>query len=418
MFRTLILDEFKNFQRAKLPLSPFTLLVGANASGKSNIREAFRFINGVARGYSLAEIVGEKWIDGGVRVWHGVRGGAPHLIRFGSERMSLQTTFTAPAGDSHRPLSFDYRLDVALREDLALRVVREHLKESGRYIYDTHPDGEPRGGAGPTIKARIKKFGGGHPPDDTFLEDRPILGQFASSAVATEAVKRIARSAIDYLNSMAFLDLSPHAAREASQAGISTLGDRGENLSSVLREICAEPGKREQLTSWVRALTPTDAVDFKFAVDANGRVMAELVEARGAEIPLTAASDGTVRFLAMIAALMNPARPHLLFFEELENGIHPNRIFLLLDLISQSVTNTSSQIVATSHSPQLLVHAYRTANARPCLVYRAGGGAARVVDVKNSPALRAVLSEDDPAALMAAGWFEDVAAFLDEEEDL
>lgn len=415
MFQTLYLQDFKSFASATLPLSPFTLLVGANASGKSNIREAFRFLHGAARGYSLAEMVGEKWADGGFLVWNGVRGGAPHIVRFGKRRMSLRAEFTTSA-QTQRQQHFQYRIDIAIRENGTLKVVRESLHQGDRYVYDTHPDGDPRGAPSPMIRARIRKYGSGHPPDDSFIDDRPILGQLHDSRVATEATKRVASAAIDHLRSMAFLDLSPHAAREASQAGITVLGDRGENLSSVLAELCADDQRRAQLTSWVRALTPTDATGFDFSQDANGRVMAQLIEASGASIPLSAASDGTVRFLAMIAALMNPDRPHLLFFEEIENGIHPNRVYLLLDLINQSVGRTS-QIVATSHSPQLLVHAYRSREARPNLVYRSESGVARIVDVRGEPVIRQVLSQDDPAALMAAGWFENVAAFLDEDEE-
>lgn len=420
MFRRLDLAGFKSFEATSVYLSPFTLLVGANAGGKSNVREAFRFLHGVSRGYTLAEIVGEKWIEGGVRVWNGVRGGAAHVATHEKDYFSLRATFSStPTADGHtRSQNFDYRIDVQVRNDHTLRVVREHLWEAGRYVFDTHPDGDPRGGVSPMVKARIRKHGGGHPPDDSFLDDRPILAQIQSSDVARDATKRAAKVASNFLASMVFLDLSPHAAREASPVGIKVLGDRGENLSSVLYEICQDPTRKSQLTSWVRALTPLDAVDVSFVEDMNGRVLGQLTEASGTVVPFSAASDGTVRFLAMIAALLNPSRPRFIFFEELENGIHPNRVFLLLDLIGQSVGLNASQIVATSHSPQLLVHAYRTREARPCLVYRDARGFSRVIDVRSTPQLREVLDVDDPASLMAAGWFEDVVAFMSDEDEL
>ena len=66
------LENFKNFKNATLELGPLTVLVGTNASGKSNLRDAFRFLHGIARGYSLAEIIGEKWIEGGVLQWSGM----------------------------------------------------------------------------------------------------------------------------------------------------------------------------------------------------------------------------------------------------------------------------------------------------------------------------------------------------------
>jgi AAA15 family ATPase/GTPase len=58
MIHSLQLTNFKNFQATALSLGKFTLLVGTNASGKSNLRDAFRFLHGIERGYSLAEIFG------------------------------------------------------------------------------------------------------------------------------------------------------------------------------------------------------------------------------------------------------------------------------------------------------------------------------------------------------------------------
>jgi predicted ATPase len=410
VFEHLTFTSFKSLQRAALPLSPFTLLVGANASGKSNVREAFRFLHGIARGYTLAEIVGEKWIEGGVRVWTGVRGGSTHIAYKDASRFSLRCNLR----EERRV--YDYRIDIELREDRTLYVAREHLWFNGKYVFDTHPEGSARGASAFTLFARVRKYGVGAPPDGAFLDDRPLLAQLQGSTVATDPARRHAKAALELLGSMVFLDLSPDAAREASPIGISTLGDRGENLSSVLASICGEPSRRAQLISWVRALTPLDAQDLTFQQDLNGRVLGILVEGNGVQTPFSSASDGTLRFLAMIAALLNPSRPRFIFFEEIENGIHPNRVFLLLELIAQSALSGHTQIVATSHSPQLLVHAYRSRQARPCLVYRAEDGGSRIVDVRASAGLSGVLNKQDPAALMAAGWLEDAVSFLDDDE--
>ena len=56
MITSLRLVNFKNFADETLCVGPFTVIVGANASGKSNIRDAFRFLHGIGRGYTLAEI--------------------------------------------------------------------------------------------------------------------------------------------------------------------------------------------------------------------------------------------------------------------------------------------------------------------------------------------------------------------------
>ena len=61
MITSLRLVDFKNFADETLRVGPFTVIVGANASGKSNIRDAFRFLHGVGRGYTLAEILGGRY---------------------------------------------------------------------------------------------------------------------------------------------------------------------------------------------------------------------------------------------------------------------------------------------------------------------------------------------------------------------
>ena len=66
MIKSIRLVNFKNFWNETLRVGPFTVIVGANASGKSNIRDAFRFLHGIGRGYTLAEIVGGKYGPGGL----------------------------------------------------------------------------------------------------------------------------------------------------------------------------------------------------------------------------------------------------------------------------------------------------------------------------------------------------------------
>ena len=50
MITSIRLINFKNFADETLRVGPFTVIVGANASGKSNIRDAFRFLHGIGRG--------------------------------------------------------------------------------------------------------------------------------------------------------------------------------------------------------------------------------------------------------------------------------------------------------------------------------------------------------------------------------
>ena len=81
MITSIRLKNFKNFADETLRVGPFTVLVGANASGKSNIRDAFRFLHGIGRGYTLTEIFGGKREAG----WEPIRGAMNEITRFGQE---------------------------------------------------------------------------------------------------------------------------------------------------------------------------------------------------------------------------------------------------------------------------------------------------------------------------------------------
>ena len=86
MITSIRLVNFKNFADETLRVGPFTVIVGANASGKSNIRDAFRFLHGIGRGYTLAEIIGGKYGAD----WKPIRGAANEIVRFGQAAFSIE----------------------------------------------------------------------------------------------------------------------------------------------------------------------------------------------------------------------------------------------------------------------------------------------------------------------------------------
>lgn len=59
MIKRLRLHDFKIFADTTVAFGPFTVLIGANASGKSNVRDALRFLHGLGLGYTLAETIDE-----------------------------------------------------------------------------------------------------------------------------------------------------------------------------------------------------------------------------------------------------------------------------------------------------------------------------------------------------------------------
>ncbi|AFY74473.1 putative ATPase [Synechococcus sp. PCC 7502] len=119
MIKRIRIQNFKSFQDAELNLSEISVLVGTNASGKSNIRDAFRFLHGISRGYQIAEIIGEKYADG-VLQWRGIRGGLREIMFYGSQSFAIEVEIVAPNPDPDLSanwsegelLNFTYRIEI------------------------------------------------------------------------------------------------------------------------------------------------------------------------------------------------------------------------------------------------------------------------------------------------------------------
>lgn len=420
MLKKLRLTRFKNFADAELILGPFTLLVGTNASGKSNIRDAFRFLHGISRGYLLAEIIGEKYVEGGVLQWRGIRGGTREAAFQQSSSFALEVEF--PVTEKGKDFDGTYRIEIDVGENgRAPKVIAERLIVSGRaqYVFDSHPENNAPDQTDPFhLGVRLRKAGrsGYIGRQINFVNNRPVLYQVLDHPeVEPQEVRDHARLALRALESMRFLDLNPDAMRLPSIPGQTILGDRGENLSSVLQAICEDSKMKQALAAWIRELTPMDATDFEFPADQTGKILVSLVEKSGQKTSAYSASDGTLRFLAMIAALIGPEPARFYFFEELDNGIHSTRLHLLLQLIERKVGEGSIQMVASSHSPQMLAALSRASLESASLVYRlADRPEARIKRILDLPEAKRIVEKQDIARLLASGWLED-AVMLSEE---
>lgn len=433
MISSLRLEDFKNFRDAELQLGNLTLLVGTNASGKSNLRDAFRFLHGISRGYTLAETIGEKYV-GGSPEWLGIRGGTREVAYFGSSEFTLTAHLNvkrfgrrvlAARDRSRRPkviprvsrIPYKYSITISVEDNgKPPRVVRESLwMRSDEMVFDSDPaDNPPSNRKRHLLTVRLPRnrkqriLG----PKLDFVSTQPALTQITDNEEAPAAAIAAANDVLKSLRSMRFLDLSVAAMRNPSVPGQDVLGDRGENLSSVLQAICeVEPTKKSML-EWIRQLTPLDVVDFEFVTDQTGRVLVSLVEADGTTTSAYSASDGTLRFLAMIAALLGPKPARFYFFEELENGIHPTRLSLLLELIESRVGDGEIQMVATTHSPQLLAFMSEESREAASLVYRhedeKEAHITRIVDI---PEARRVLENRNLGRLHESGWLENAVSF-------
>lgn len=137
MITTLRLRNFKNFTNETLRLGPFTLIVGANASGKSNIRDALRLLHGIGRGYNLADLIGGRYGAGGQVEWAGIRGGATEIAQFGSRSFELRTSFSL--ADPRLRANYAIRIRTNRNRVGEFRVQSERLIVGNSTIYTSHP---------------------------------------------------------------------------------------------------------------------------------------------------------------------------------------------------------------------------------------------------------------------------------------
>ena len=418
MITSLRLFDFKNFDDETLRVGPFTVIVGANASGKSNIRDAFRFLHGIGRGYPLAETVGGKLDAGGKVEWEPIRGLRNEIIRIleSAENSIPLPAFGLEVGltEGNTEATFTVEVSREIFRSSGFRITYERLLTGGEEVYE-----KPRS----TYGDRRISLGNGDEID--IMLDKPALTQVRDREQVWQSRRERIEPIVGALANMRFLDLVPDRMRAPAFPGQTVLGDGGENLPAVLREICTDPKRREILTAWVRELTPMDVAGFEFPEDPSGRIHLKLRERSGREVSAYSASDGTLRFLALLAALLGEDPARLYFFEEIDNGIHPARLHLLIDLIERQTAKGAVQVVTTTHSPELISMVNEDTFGNMSVVCRLEDTEdasfrpedAIIRPVSDLPNARVLRKTQGLGRLLAGGWMETAVAFTEGDGD-
>jgi predicted ATPase len=351
MIEHIVIENFKSFRRVELKLGRLNLFVGTNASGKSNLFDALRILQGIGNGFTLLEILDGKPRSATSEVWEAIRGGsarAAFTTAPGQDRLVFEVAGRFEPENGKR---WSYRIEFLAREG---RLCQEKLSLDGSDIFDSSPiQNNP---LDPVFEVRY--YGGkkGRQPHLKFEKSRPVLTQMARggngkwSKAHADAAERLAR----LLANMQRIDPSPAVLRSYSQAHeIERMGERGENFAALIRTLCADAKSKEAYLSWLRELRPREVNDVGTLSGAVGEPLFVLKEG-GREFPAPVLSDGTLRFAAITAALFQPDMPALMTIEEIENGIHASRLRLLVELLRSRTAQGPTQIMATTHSPIVL----------------------------------------------------------------
>ena len=137
---------------------------------------------------------------------------------------------------------------------------------------------------------------------------------------------------------------------QGAQDRSDILNDGGENLALVLSKI--RPWVKNELVDALKKLY--DGIeDFYLSID-GGNVQLFVEESDGRQIPATRLSDGTLRYLSLLAVLLHPEPPPLVAIEEPDLGLHPDLMPQVAELLVRA--SERMQLVVTTHS-RLLVDA-------------------------------------------------------------
>ena len=376
------------------------MLVGPNGSGKSNLLDGLRFLQGIAFDYPLGDVLRGRW-EGQREIWSPIRGSVVEAAHVGRDEFRMTT-----AWDVDDDIT-EHRIEVSTAGDVAL--VRESLNdEAGDYWFDTHAPAlqgtagrRPGGG----IRAALRGSGKGNSPSTEYSSLRSLLGQVEGFDRVQPAVISNAHQVRRLLREAAFLDIRPALMRDYRPQNGGHLGAAGENISPVLAAL--PDTKRQDIVEWLAELCAPEVTGLEFDVTKLREVMMLIVERGGRKTSARSASDGTLRFLGEVVALLTAPPGSLLVLEEPDVGLHPSRVRLLVELFENVTKNRGVQIVATTHSSAMLAQLKPDALADVIAFARdAESGDTICRRVGDLPYFAQLRDSKDTEHLLSTGWLE------------
>jgi predicted ATPase len=217
---------------------------------------------------------------------------------------------------------------------------------------------------------------------------------------------------------MVFLDIQPAMMRSYRPLGSSPIGMSGENVSPVLFGLREQPDQLDDIVGWLGELCAPNikAIDFDktefgevmmFVVEQAGRLASGSGPADGRKISARSLSDGTLRFLGLLVALLTCPPGTLMVLEEPDVGLHPSRIRLLAELFEQLAKKRGIQILATTHSPTLLAHLSDQALGDVVAFGRDPDSGCTIGSrLSDLPDFEVLRTSRDVAHLVSTGWLE------------
>lgn len=403
MLTRLHVSGFKNLVDVDISFGPFTCIAGVNGVGKSNLLDAIVFLSALADGPLLDAALSVR--DQGAKTGD-IRGLFHHVGDYFDEEMAFEAEMIIPQEGTddlgqqakasstfvQYAVSLRYRRDESARALGSLELVKEELKhitlgEAIRHLpFDTSrawrnsvitnarrtPKYISTEGTGPDRVINVHQDGGSSgKPQKLRASNLPRTILSAANSAESPTATLVKRE----MQSWRLLQLEPSSLREPdSFTAPVELASDGGHLPAMLFHLAhasnggtvdpsgvyAEVANRvSQLLDDVRSIY----------VDRDERRQLLTLYAKGRDgtaYPARALSDGTLRFLALAVLSIDPKLAGIICMEEPENGIHPERIPAMIQLLQDLTTDTQAkeisdgtsglrQVIINTHSPSVVM---------------------------------------------------------------
>ncbi len=351
MITKISITNFKAIQHClNLPLQPFTAFIGNNGSGKSSVMEALRTIY-----LSLTENIEEAFgIWGGLdklRNYHALQD-SPTISQFGFKQKHQPIVVWLQAKLNDNTYEYQVSFNLSLDDDYYV-VENEELHCNGQLLFATNAI-DNNGNS--FCQVYITSTG------VTEFKHRSNTLLLALKDGNPYPLNENVSAFREHVSNWQFLYLNAHdMGKPVLQSRLTRdirLDYDGRNIAEYILWIRGQgPEYLESLVQkmifvlpYIKQVQPNIQETFNREVE----LLVHETHDKSKPIPGWLLSSGTLRILALLAMFDTPKKPSVLFVDEIENGLDPRTIGLLLNEIRNETMAGTMQVVVTTHSPYLL----------------------------------------------------------------
>jgi len=361
------ISNFKSFKDLEVELGKFNVLIGANASGKSNFIQIFKFLMDITN-YGLDNAIS---MQGGIEYLRNVNVGLSE--NFSLEIVSdqefgrvLERKRKGLIGINAYETIYKFALQFKKREQ-EFEIVEDKLTYKGDFFQlEKKKDGgieeKEKLGKGEIIyfvtNDREIKVNLNISKDLGVRED-DIIPQFLRRKFGPKDLLIGHPFYIYFFNdSFSIYDFDPKLPKKGTPiTGKAELEEDGSNLAIVLKNILENDDKKRKFSNLVKDLLPfVDDLDVEKFADKSLLFKLREIYAKKYYLPSSLISDGTINITALIIALyLDKKRSTSTIIEEPERNIHPYLISKVVEMMKDA--SQKKQIIVTTHNPEMVKHA-------------------------------------------------------------